>query len=108
MPNRAEVERIVEETGYERIHVIGKGIVREVRNGGRYVGVSTRMPIEDVIFGSLVRARWGYVLDSVVDRVCDALFLVKRTPSEARGFGHQQTDGIRAEVDGGDAPHRTG
>ena len=28
-----------------------------LRNGGRYVGVSTSMPLEDVIFGSLVRAR---------------------------------------------------
>jgi uncharacterized protein (DUF58 family) len=28
-----------------------------LRNGGRYVGVSTGMPIEDVIFGSLVRSR---------------------------------------------------
>src|SRR5690242_1473698 len=28
-----------------------------VRNNGRYVGVSTRMPIEDIIFGSLVRSR---------------------------------------------------
>jgi uncharacterized protein (DUF58 family) len=27
------------------------------RNNGRYVGVSTGMPIEDIIFGSLVRAR---------------------------------------------------
>ena len=28
-----------------------------LRNGGRYVGVSTGMPIEDIIFGSLVRSR---------------------------------------------------
>ncbi|HVP49327.1 MAG TPA: DUF58 domain-containing protein [Bryobacteraceae bacterium] len=28
-----------------------------VRNGGRYVGISTAMPIEDVIFGALVRSR---------------------------------------------------
>jgi uncharacterized protein (DUF58 family) len=28
-----------------------------IRNGGRYVGVSTGMPIEDIIFGSLVRSR---------------------------------------------------
>ncbi len=28
-----------------------------LRNSGRYVGISTRMPIEEVIFGSLVRAR---------------------------------------------------
>ena len=28
-----------------------------LRNSGRYVGISTQMPIEDVIFGSLVRAR---------------------------------------------------
>jgi len=28
-----------------------------LRNGGRYVGVSTGMPIEEVIFGPLVRAR---------------------------------------------------
>jgi len=28
-----------------------------LRNGGRYVGVSTSMALEDVIFGSLVRAR---------------------------------------------------
>jgi uncharacterized protein (DUF58 family) len=28
-----------------------------LRNGGKYVGVSTSMPIEEVIFGSLVRAR---------------------------------------------------
>lgn len=28
-----------------------------LRNGGRYVGVSTDMPIEDIIFGSLVRSR---------------------------------------------------
>jgi uncharacterized protein (DUF58 family) len=28
-----------------------------LRNGGRYVGISTSMPVEDVIFGSLVRAR---------------------------------------------------
>ena len=28
-----------------------------LRNAGKYVGVSTSMPIEDVIFGSLVRAR---------------------------------------------------
>jgi len=28
-----------------------------LRNAGRYVGVSTSMPIEEVIFGSLVRAR---------------------------------------------------
>ncbi len=28
-----------------------------LRNGGRYVGVSTEMPIEDIIFGSLVRSR---------------------------------------------------
>jgi uncharacterized protein (DUF58 family) len=28
-----------------------------LRNGGRYVGVSTSMPIEEVIFGALVRAR---------------------------------------------------
>jgi uncharacterized protein (DUF58 family) len=27
------------------------------RNGGRYVGVSTGVPIEDIIFGSLVRSR---------------------------------------------------
>jgi hypothetical protein len=27
-----------------------------LRNAGRYVGVSTVMPIEDVVFGSLVRA----------------------------------------------------
>jgi uncharacterized protein (DUF58 family) len=28
-----------------------------LRNGGRYVGVSTGVPIEDIIFGSLVRSR---------------------------------------------------
>jgi hypothetical protein len=28
-----------------------------LRNAGKYVGVSTSMPIEDVIFSSLVRAR---------------------------------------------------
>ncbi|MBZ5592891.1 MAG: DUF58 domain-containing protein [Acidobacteriia bacterium] len=28
-----------------------------MRNGGRYVGISTAMPIEDIIFGSLVRSR---------------------------------------------------
>ncbi len=28
-----------------------------LRNAGRYVGVSTSMPLEDVIFGSMVRAR---------------------------------------------------
>ena len=28
-----------------------------IRNRGRYVGVSTSMPVEDIIFGSLVRAR---------------------------------------------------
>ena len=28
-----------------------------LRNDGRYVGISTRVAIEDVIFGSLVRAR---------------------------------------------------
>jgi uncharacterized protein (DUF58 family) len=28
-----------------------------LRNGGRYVGVSAAMPIEDIIFGSLVRSR---------------------------------------------------
>ncbi len=28
-----------------------------LRNGGRYVGVSTGMPIEEIIFGSLVRSR---------------------------------------------------
>ena len=28
-----------------------------LRNSGRYVGVSTGMPIEDIIFGSLVRSR---------------------------------------------------
>ena len=28
-----------------------------LRNSGRYVGISTQMAIEDVIFGSLVRAR---------------------------------------------------
>jgi len=28
-----------------------------LRNGGRYVGVSAAMPLEDVIFGSLVRSR---------------------------------------------------
>jgi uncharacterized protein (DUF58 family) len=28
-----------------------------IRNGGRYVGVSTGMPIEDIIFGSLVRSQ---------------------------------------------------
>ena len=28
-----------------------------IRNGGRYVGISTAMPIEDVVFGSLVRSR---------------------------------------------------
>jgi uncharacterized protein (DUF58 family) len=28
-----------------------------LRNGGRYVGVSTQAPIEDIIFGSLVRAQ---------------------------------------------------
>jgi uncharacterized protein (DUF58 family) len=28
-----------------------------LRNSGRYVGVSTAMPIEDIIFGSLVRSR---------------------------------------------------
>ena len=28
-----------------------------LRNGGRYVGVSTQVPIEDIIFGSLARAR---------------------------------------------------
>ena len=28
-----------------------------LRNGGRYIGVPTSMPLEDVIFGSLVRAR---------------------------------------------------
>jgi len=28
-----------------------------LRNSGRYVGISTKMPIEEVIFGSLVRAR---------------------------------------------------
>ncbi|MDQ2901861.1 MAG: DUF58 domain-containing protein [Acidobacteriota bacterium] len=28
-----------------------------LRNGGRYVGVSTSMPLEEIVFGSLVRAR---------------------------------------------------
>jgi len=28
-----------------------------IRNGGRYVGVSTGIPIDDIIFGSLVRSR---------------------------------------------------
>ena len=28
-----------------------------LRNGGRYVGVSAAIPIEDIIFGSLVRSR---------------------------------------------------
>jgi len=28
-----------------------------LRNGGRYVGVSAAMPIEDIVFGSLVRSR---------------------------------------------------
>jgi hypothetical protein len=28
-----------------------------VSNGGRYLGVSTEIPIEDVIFGALVRSR---------------------------------------------------
>ena len=36
----------------------GKAIEQlALRNGGRYVGVSTSMPIEEVIFGALVRAR---------------------------------------------------
>jgi hypothetical protein len=28
-----------------------------VRNGGRFAGVSTATPLEDIIFGSLVRTR---------------------------------------------------
>jgi hypothetical protein len=35
------------------------GIVQQLafRSGGKYAGVSTAQPIEDVIFGSLVRSR---------------------------------------------------